>query len=201
MKKLFNMLLLAGVAIGPLALAERPPEEKIRSREQVQRQHEHQAQEGRPLEARRPLRGRPDMEPGQMPRMMHEATWLPRLLHQPRFAEQLGIDEDQAAAIRQRLTEHGLQMRELREELEAKAAQQADLMKADPIDEEAVLEVVAEIGAIRTRIDQLRVRELIFMRQILTDEQLERAAEIMPARVRMHRERSPAAGRAPLDSP
>ncbi len=156
-----------------------------------------QATEAEARTSKSAQRMHPTMALGRTPRLMHEAAWLPRLLHQPRFAEKIGLDEAQATAIRERLIEYGEQMRDLREQMEAKAAEQAALMEQDPIDEDAVMTVVEALGAIQTQINRLRVGEVIFMRQALTEEQLDRVAEIMPMRTRAHRQRDESPRRPP----
>lgn len=110
-------------------------------------------------------------------------AWV-RIIQAPGIAEQLGLEEEQAATIRENLQETRDRMIDLRAALEVAAEQQAELMRREPIDEAAVMAMIEELGAIRTRIDQLRIREIIFLRQVLTDEQRARAQELMRTRFR-----------------
>lgn len=125
---------------------------------------------------------RAEAMPGSRSREGSEIGLMHRWLQRPETLAQLEIDEPQARMIRERLQETAREMVTLRTALEQSAVRQAELMSRTPIDEAAVMAAIEELGLIRTRIDQLRARELIFMQGALTDAQRARAVEMVNAR-------------------
>lgn len=122
---------------------------------------------------------RPDMDQNAM---------LGKALRHPRMAEELGLSEEQRQAIDERLAALEEAHIELRAKMESAALKQARLMTAKELDEPALMAAVEETGHIHTEMAKLRIRHLLFMRQTLKPEQVEKARSIIRERMKRHQQ-------------
>lgn len=111
-----------------------------------------------------------------------------QLLTNPTVAEQVGMSEEQLAALRTGAEEARVEQEKLHEELRAAATEQAELMMADDVDEKAVLEAVEKTGEIRIRIAKLRVQGLLLLKRTLEPEQVEHIKRMARRRMRERRD-------------
>lgn len=94
----------------------------------------------------------------------------------PKLAEKLGVTEEQAAKLKALADEKGNQ-RELNEKIRKGMERQAELLKAEKIDEAAVMAVLDEVWAARKEIAKRQTKRVIAVRSILTSEQVKQAVE------------------------
>jgi len=107
-----------------------------------------------------------------------------RILHHQEIQEELGLTEEQVEQLRRSFFASREKLVDLRAELEKAGMEQAQLMTADSIDEEALMQAVEQAGRARTKMAKLRMRQLVEIREVLTREQLDRARAAMRRRMR-----------------
>ena len=99
-----------------------------------------------------------------------------RVALNPKAAEKLGITEEQAAKLKTLEDDKG-EMKELQEKVRKGMERQAELMKAEKIDEAAVMASLDEVWAARKEIAKKQTARLISVKSILTPEQVAKARE------------------------
>ena len=108
------------------------------------------------------------------------------------LARKAGVSEEQIETIKQEL--NGLKQRanELRSQLELAGMEQAEIMTAEEIDEDALMAAVEKTGKINTELAKLRVKHLLAIKKNISSEQLAKVKELvhdrMRQRFREHRE-------------
>jgi Spy/CpxP family protein refolding chaperone len=117
--------------------------------------------------------------------------WLGLLLEDGGFAASLGVTPEQKATLREYVEHSRERMKLLREKMEATALEQARLLTQPDIDEPAVMDSVERLGALRTELAKLRIRQLLILRDTLTPEQIEKARGLMRERMARRREELP----------
>ena len=147
---------IVGLGVGTLARAEGPREAPGRD---PRREHEVSARDG--------------ME------WMKTSAWINRLLSNPERIQALGLKPEQVDRLRTAHVAFEERRATLRAAQEKVAIQQARLMAAREIDENAVLAVIDELGKIRTEMAKQHVRHVLLIRRELSTEQIERARRMM----------------------
>ncbi|MDI6774813.1 MAG: periplasmic heavy metal sensor [Verrucomicrobiota bacterium] len=142
--------------------------------------------EGRRFEGERPGEQRREMdrfkegcEPDagagmKMPAGGMECGIVKRLMEIPGLVREIGLTEDQIAALRKAAGEMEAASRKLRSEMEQSGALQSRLLTAASLDEDALMAAVEKAGAARTEMAKLRLRQLILFKKTLTPEQMEK---------------------------
>ena len=100
------------------------------------------------------------------------------------LAEKLGLKEEQVETISNAIYEHKIKEIDLRANLQKAGLNQARLLMADEIDEEAVLSAVEKAGKIKTKLAKLKVEQLIMLKSTLSDDQIDAAKSMMRQRMR-----------------
>ena len=124
-----------------------------------------------------------------------EGMALRMLLGDSRAAKELGLSEAQITQIRESVSGSAEELKDLNARIEKAALRQAELMKADKLDEEAVMKAVQETGDLRTQIAKIRIKQLIAAHKVLTPEQLAKVRAMMANRVQQVRQRLQEGGR------
>ena len=124
-------------------------------------------------------RGRMPMgERGMMGGMMGGDQAIIAVMH-PEVAEKIGLDE----ATQLKLKEIDLNLRKTNRELQQKTREamekQEKLMKADKVDEAAVMSAIDELFDFRKEMAKAQTKRVIAVKALLTPEQLEQAVEEM----------------------
>ena len=121
-----------------------------------------------------------EMEMGErmLVEKMEEGALLERILSNPKIVEEIGLTEDQMTRIRTAVQDQQQQQTKLRTDMEQAALEQAKILTAANMDEEALLKAVEKTGALRTEMAKFRVRQLILIKKILTPEQLEKSRQM-----------------------
>lgn len=105
-----------------------------------------------------------------------------RMITRPQFAKELGLSEDVVNNLNDTFTEIDVRVLALQEELEAAMKEQDELLKATPLDEEAVMKAVEKVWDIRKQMAEFQTRKLIAVLTTLTPEQTAKAREMMQNR-------------------
>lgn len=108
----------------------------------------------------------------------------------PRNAERIGISSEQADKIKTAEREFHQAMREGQKNVRTATDKQFQLMKEDPVNEEAVLAAIDELFDARKNIAKLQFKRSANIRKILTPEQLAKAVEITAERFANRRQKA-----------
>lgn len=114
----------------------------------------------------------------------------------PKMAEKLGLSAEQQAKLKE-LKENRKEDRDLQEKARAATMKQFDLMKAEKIDEAAVMAAIDEVFELRKKMAKEQVKRIIAVKSILTPEQIKKAHEEMRARREAHPRRNGQRGEGP----
>lgn len=101
-----------------------------------------------------------------------------RVATNPKIAEKIGLSEDQKAKLKEATGDQS-KTRELQKQVMEKTEHQMQLMKAEKIDEAAVMSAIDEVFEARKEIAKQQTKQLIAIRSILTPEQIEKAKNAM----------------------
>ncbi|MBO7683474.1 MAG: Spy/CpxP family protein refolding chaperone [Kiritimatiellae bacterium] len=132
-----------------------------------------------------PRRGFGPHAGGMMPPMMDPIV---RMVNNPRFAEKLGLTDDQKAKLKELRTAPGARGEEQGKMREA-MKRQAQLLSADKIDEAAVMAAIEEVFELRKQAAKEQVKRIIAVKSILTPEQIKKAKDEMKKRFEEHAQR------------
>ena len=113
-----------------------------------------------------------------------------RMVSNPAVAEKLGLNDEQKDKIK-KLREDFKKNRDGQKKLRDATMKQVELMKAEKIDEAAVMAVIDEIFELRKTMAKDQVKRIIAVKLILTPEQLAKAQEEMKVLSASRGERRP----------
>ena len=111
-------------------------------------------------------------------------------VQRPRIAEKLGLSEEQKAKIKG-VTDRAKGGREAMQKVREATKRQFDLMKAEKVDEAAVMKAIDEVFELRKQMAKEQVQRVIEIKAILTPEQIAKAREEMKAGFAARGDRSP----------
>lgn len=97
-----------------------------------------------------------------------------RIATNPMLAEKIGLNDEQKAKLKE-VTGDSAQMRAMQKKISEGMKRQAELLKAEKIDEAAVMSAIDEVFETRKEIAKNQTKQLIAVRSILTPEQIEKA--------------------------
>jgi Spy/CpxP family protein refolding chaperone len=143
-------------------------------------------------------RGNPEVMRERMRRLAGgdgEGLVMRMLTADSRAARELGLTDEQIKQIQEAASGSTQQIRDLNALIEKAALRQAELLKADTLDEAAVLKAVQETGELRTQMAMLRIKQLIVAHKVLTPEQRAKAREMAAQRLQQARQRMQEGGR------
>jgi len=113
-----------------------------------------------------------------------------RMALNPKMAEKLGVTEEQTAKLKA-LADNREALKGLHEKARRGFERQAELLKAEKLDEAAVMAALDETWNARKEIARLQTKRIVDVRSILTAEQIAKAREAMKAQRGKPREKSP----------
>ena len=96
----------------------------------------------------------------------------------PKVAEKIGLSDEQKAKLKELQPARGAN-REANEKVRKGMEKQAELLKAEKIDEAAVMAAIDEVFEARKAVAKEQTKRLIAIRSILTPEQVAKATEAM----------------------
>ena len=98
----------------------------------------------------------------------------------PKIVEKLGLSDDQKEKLKA-VTDRAKEGRESMKKVREATMKQFDLMKAEKVDEAAVMKAIDEVFELRKQMAKDQVRRVIEIKLILTPEQIAKAREEMRA--------------------
>ena len=99
----------------------------------------------------------------------------------PKIVEKLGLSDEQKTKLKA-VTDRAKEDREsMNKKVRESAKKQFDLMKAEKVDEAAVMKAIDEVFELRKQMAKDQVRRVIEIKSILTPEQIAKAREEMRA--------------------
>ncbi len=98
----------------------------------------------------------------------------------PKIVEKLGLSDEQKEKLKA-VTDRAKEGREGMKKVHEATKKQFDLMKAEKVDEAAVMKVIDEVYELRKQMAKDQVRRVIEIKSILTPEQIAKAREEMRA--------------------
>ena len=143
-----------------------------------------------PREAREP-------QPQRQALMPNSGIWVAKMLSNPKALDAIGVtDEGERGKISKKLAELNAKGAEIERQIRELSLEQAELFKKALSDKSAdggpLLEKVGEIASLRAEQGRLSVSAILFLRDTLTQEQLDRAVKLIDERGRERgRMRSP----------
>jgi len=100
---------------------------------------------------------------------------IERLLENPKLTEEIGISKEKVDEIKAKIAEISKKQVELEAKQKLAAIEQAELMRAEKVDEAAIMTAVDKSGAIHTEIAKSRIAKMILLKKAMTPEQIKKA--------------------------
>lgn len=141
---------------------------------------------------------RPMAERGEMGAAMMGGDPLVWAIQNPRLAEKLALTDEQKTKLKA-LDGDKKASRELQEKVRKGVQRQMELLKAEKVDEAAVMAAIDEVFEARKAIAKDQTKRLIAIRSVLTPEQIEKAREGMSELRGQRGSRGPREGAGPRE--
>jgi Spy/CpxP family protein refolding chaperone len=106
-----------------------------------------------------------------------------RLLRNPRVAEELGLTEEQTAALKEGGLDFQRQRIDINASLQKAELELRELMEGNSTDEAALMSAIEKVGDIRTELHKLSAKQMLLVKSTLTDEQREQIRELTRRRM------------------
>lgn len=97
----------------------------------------------------------------------------------PKIAEKIGLSAEACEQIKKLDTDNRAKVQELQKKTRELMEKQAQLMKAEKIDEAAVMAAIDELFECRKEMAKTQTKRLISVKSLLTPEQITKATELM----------------------
>ncbi len=120
----------------------------------------------------------------------YQEALLPQLLSNSKTAAEVGLNKEQIDKLNAEINTIKEQLTQKRKEMDKSALKQAQLMSAKKINEQALMKAIDNTGRIRTQIAKLQVKQILIIKQSLTQEQIDKAKQILSTRLQKQKERS-----------
>jgi Spy/CpxP family protein refolding chaperone len=140
----------------------------------------------------RPEGGRRGFGPreGGMGPMMGGMDPIVRMVSNPAVAEKLGLSDEQKAKLKE-LRGDGEANREAQKKAREATMKQVELMKAEKVDEAAVMAAIDEVFELRKAMAKEQAKRVIAVKSVLTPEQVAKAHEEMKKMFEARGDRGP----------
>ena len=138
----------------------------------------------------RPEGGRRGPREGGMGPMMGGMDPIVRMVSNPAVAEKLGLSDEQKAKLKE-LKGNNEANREAQKKVREATMKQVELMKADKVDEAAVMAAIDEVFELRKAMAKEQAKRLIAVKTVLTPEQVAKAHEEMKKMFEARGDRGP----------
>lgn len=129
---------------------------------------------------------------------------LVRLVSNAKVAEKIGLKAEQIASIKGIAKEQRQASKDLRARMRAAMQKQAELLRAEKVDEAAVMAAIDELFEVRKEMAKVQTRQVIRVKALLTPEQITAAMEELNRNRqerKMRRAKRPMPPPAPKDEP
>jgi hypothetical protein len=144
-------------------------------------------------ETRKPEASALRREPG---RELQDEGLVFRLLGNPKIVQELGLNEEQVAKIRDGAFEARKEQVKLRADIELAGLEQARLLTQEPVEEKALMKAVEKAGLIRTEMAKLQMRQILLIRQNMTPAQHAKLRQMIGKRMEDWAKKSGSGARA-----
>ena len=138
----------------------------------------------------RPEGGRRGPREGGMGPMMGGMDPIVRMVSNPAVADKLGLSDEQKAKLKE-LKGNNEANREAQKKVREATMKQVELMKADKVDEAAVMAAIDEVFELRKAMAKEQAKRLIAVKTVLTPEQVAKAHEEMKKMFEARGDRGP----------
>lgn len=118
-----------------------------------------------------------------------EGMMVRMLMSDQRMIKELGLTDEQVKAIKDAMAASEEELKAFNEKIEKSVLQQAELMKADTLDEAALMKAVEATGELRTQIAKLRMKQVLAGYKVLLPAQRTKLSELVKQRIEQMRER------------
>ena len=122
--------------------------------------------------------------------MMGGMDPIVRMVSNPAVAEKLGLSDEQKAKLKE-LKGNGEANRESQKKVREAMMKQAELMKAEKVDEAAVMATIDEVFELRKAMAKEQAKRVIAVKSVLTPEQVKKAHEEMKKMFESRGDRGP----------
>lgn len=100
-----------------------------------------------------------------------------QMVRNPKAVEKLGFSAEQVAKLKE-IGDSRAALKELQTKVRRGSERQVELLKAEKVDEAAVLAAVDEVWSAKTEIAKIQTKRLIAVRSVLTAAEIRRALEV-----------------------
>ena len=148
--------------------------------------------DGGPEGGARPEGGRRGFGPreGGMGPMIGGMDPIVRMVSNPEVADKIGLSDEQKAKLKELKGDREAN-RAAQEKVRAATMKQLDLMKADKVDEAAVMAAIDEVFELRKAMAKEQAKRVIAVKSVLTPEQVAKAHEEMKKMFESRGDRGP----------
>jgi len=129
-------------------------------------------------------------KPGPRGPMEGPSDPVVQMVTNPKMAEKIGLSEEQQKKIKEIGKESRNGMDEMRKQLKETMKKQAELLKAEKVDEAAVMAEIDKAFDIRKEMAKRQTRRVIQIKAILTPEQVEKALTAVKERQKREKEKA-----------
>ena len=116
-----------------------------------------------------------------------------RMVSNPAMADKIGLSDEQKAKLKELKGDHEAN-REARNKVREATMKQLDLMKAEKINEAAVMAAIDEVFELRKAMAKEQAKRVIAVKSVLTPEQVKKAHEEMKKMFESRGDRGPRRG-------
>ena len=145
--------------------------------------------DGGPEGGSRPEGGRRGPREGGMGAMMGGDPFV-RMVSNPAVADKLGLSDEQKAKLKELKGDNEVN-REAQKKVREATMKQLDLMKAEKVDEAAVMAAIDEVFELRKAMAKEQAKRVIAVKSVLTPEQVAKAHEEMKKMFESRGDRGP----------
>ncbi len=110
---------------------------------------------------------------------MFNMDMIARVVQNPQVAEKLGLTAEQTAKLAELKTTNRAATSETQKKIRAAMGKQTELLKAEKVDEAAIMALIDEVFELRKAIAKEQMKKVISVRTILTPEQITKVREVM----------------------
>jgi len=112
-----------------------------------------------------------------------------RLITNPRIAEQIGLSEEQCEKIKEETFTLKREQIKIKADLDLAGLDQAQLMTQKEIDEKAIMKAVERVGELNTELAKIKTKQILMIKNNLTEEQVAKIHEMMAKRIQKFSDR------------
>lgn len=109
---------------------------------------------------------------------------MERLLSNPEMLEKLGLSDEDAEKLKGELHKLKVEFIELKAEMEKLGLEQARAMTSREVDEDKLMDLVEDMGKLRTKMAKIQIRKMMLFRKNIDPEKMKAMREQLHERMR-----------------